>query len=115
MSSILIFEGKNDKKDIPKTTQQTISGPKNSSHRNGGCSSATNRASPPVSLCSTNSPASNVTAKNNQVNQHLDENSRNLAPPQYSDAVRLPNINQSSHSTSSQMASISTTEQTGIL
>ena len=111
----MIFEGKNDKKDFPKPLQQIISGPKNSSHRNGGCSSSANRAPPPVSLCSTNSAASNVTAKNNQANEHLDENSRNLAPPQYSDAVRLPNINQSSHSTSSQMASISTTEQTGIL
>ena len=111
----MIFEGKSDKKDIPKPIQQTISGPKNSSHRNGGCSSATNRAPPPVSLCSTNSPASSVTAKSNQAKVQLDENSRNLAPPQYSDAVRLPNINQTSYSTSSQIASISTTDQTGIL
>ena len=111
----MIFEGKNDKKDIPKPIQQTISGPKNLSNRNGGCSSATNRGPPSVSLCSTNSPASNVTAKNNQANEHLDENSRNLAPPQYSDAVRLPNINQTSHSTSSQIGLTSTTEQTGIL
>ena len=111
----MIFEGKSDKKDIPKPIQQTISGPKKSSNRNGGCSSATNRGPPSVSLCSTNSPASNVTAKNNQANEHLDENSRNLAPPQYSDAVRLPNINQTSHSTSSQITSTSTTEQTGIL
>jgi hypothetical protein len=54
-----------------------------------------------------------TTAQDNHTD--LDEGDRNHAPPQYSDAVRLPNIKPSSNSTSKGNPSISTTEQSGIL
>ena len=101
-SCILICKGKNDKKSSSKPTQPPKPG-----------SSSTNPAS--VSTSSTNSSAATTVAKTNQDYHELDGNSRNHAPPQYSDAVRLPNINQTSQSTSSQITANSTTEQTGIL
>ena len=102
MSGIFICKGKNDKKSSSKPTQPSKPG-----------SSTTNPTS--VSASSTNSSAPTAVAKTNQDYHELDGNSRNHAPPQYSDAVRLPNINQTSQSTSSQIKANSTTEQTGIL
>ena len=53
--------------------------------------------------------------QNTQNHKDLDERDRNHAPPQYSDAVRLPNINPSSHVSSTPLVSGSSTEQSGIL
>lgn len=53
--------------------------------------------------------------QNTQNHKDLDERDRNHAPPQYSDAVRLPNINPSSHVSSTPTVSGSSTEQSGIL
>ena len=102
MSCIFICKGKNDKKSSSKPTQQPKPG-LNSTHPAS------------VSTSSTNSSAATTVAKPNQDYHELDGNSRNHAPPQYSDAVRLPNINEALQSTSSTIAVNSTTEQTGIL
>merc|ERR1712223_2285098 len=85
----LTTSGKNDNKSSSKPTQRPKPG-----------SNSTNPAS--VSTSSTNSSAATTVAKTNQDYHELDGNSRNHAPPQYSDAVRLPNINQTSQNTSSQ-------------
>ena len=53
--------------------------------------------------------------QNTKNHKDLDERDRNHAPPQYSDAVRLPNINPSSHVSSTPTVSGSSTEQSGIL
>ena len=115
LSLTLIYKDTKDKKDVSVPTQQPKPSSTNSSNRNGRRSSSTNQATHHVSVSSTNSPSSTVTSKNYRAKEELDENSRNHAPPQYSDAVRLPNINPTSQSNSSPMALNSTTEQTGIL
>ena len=98
---------KEDRKDAAQPRQQL----KSSSNRNERRSNSTDRT--PAST--TNTPPTTTTAKNRQAHHDVDESDRNHAPPQYSDAVRLPNINPSSHSTSSPKTTNSTTEQTGIL
>lgn len=106
---------KEDRKDSAQTRQQSKSSSNNTSKRNDRLSNSTDRTPAPVATTNTSSPPPATTGKNRQAYHDVDERNRNHAPPQYSDAVRLPNINPSSHSTSSPMPTNSTTEQYKIL
>ena len=76
---------------------------------------STSRERKSSSLSATNDNSRKSKGHNNHTYNDIDEVDLNHAPPQYSDAVRLPNINVSSHYTSSTMASAPLTKQTEIL